>query len=97
MAPDIIEAGRVYDTNGRKGPLTVRVLTTFDNAEDTFFDAEIIEGKVRYLSVGNNLEQKATGMGTAGDVIRMRTTLTTLLKRRRELEADDPKQDERNG
>lgn len=87
-----VPAGAVYDTNSRKGPLTLRLVTpaNYDDPDNSF-DAEIVEGKARFMSSENNFLQKNEGLGTRGDVLRFRTSLVTLLKHRPELEhANDP-------
>ena len=87
-----VPAGAVYDTISRKGPLTLRLLTPADyDKPDDFFDAEIVEGRARFMSAENNFLQKRNGLGERGDALRFRTSLVTLLKHRPELEhANDP-------
>lgn len=75
------KAGEVWKTNSRKGPLTVRFLSDVDCSTDGWVEAEIINGKARYWSQENQLNQRLIGQGTPGDTITMRTTLLTLLER----------------
>lgn len=75
------KSGEVWKTNSRKGPLTVRFLGDVDCSTDGWVDAEIIDGRARYMSLENRAEQRASGMGTPGDVLTMRTTLLTLIER----------------
>lgn len=84
--PDIVKAGAVYDIDGRKGKLTIQLLTDVDLSQDTFFDAVIVDGVVRYASSENTLAQRAFGQGTPGDVVTFRTTLNHFVRRREELE-----------
>lgn len=83
---DIVKAGSIYDSESRKGSLTIQFLEDVDMHDDTFFQARIIEGRARYLSEGNRAAQMAYGMGTEGDAISFRTTLCHLKKRRKDLE-----------
>lgn len=77
-----VKKGEIWEVNGRKGPLTIRLLQDVEQAQkDGFFSVEIIAGKVQYLSADNNALQLFEGMGTPGDVITMRTTLTHFNKR----------------
>lgn len=66
--------------HGRKGPLTVRLLEDPATA-DTFFEAEIIEGRARYASGMCQHAQAMNGLGTPGDTITMRTTLVKFVER----------------
>jgi hypothetical protein len=84
--PDMVKAGSVYDIDGRKGKLTIRLVQDVDLADDTFFDAVIVDGTVRYASNENNIAQRAFGQGTPGDVVTFRTTLNHFVRRRPELE-----------
>lgn len=90
MKPDIVKKGAVYDIDGRKGLLTIRLCEDVDLSVDGFFDAEIVEGSVHYASDGNRIAQRIDGMGTPGDVVTFRTTLHHFKKRRPELEAGVP-------
>lgn len=83
---DIVKAGSVYETDSRKGKLTLRLLTDVDLREDAFFDAEIIEGRAGFASISGRAAQRAEGLGTTGTVLSFRTTLTHFTKRRRDLE-----------
>jgi hypothetical protein len=80
-------AGTIWDTQSRKGRLTVELAEDVDMSVDDFFDATIIDGRAKYLSTENRMAQRANGMGTKGDVISMRTILTTFIKHRPDLEA----------
>jgi hypothetical protein len=84
--PDILKKGAVYDTDGRKGLLTLRLLEDVDLSEDGFFDAEIVEGRASFASQDNRIAQKLDGLGTPGTALTFRTTLTHFKKRRPELE-----------
>lgn len=83
---DIVKKGAVYDTDGRKGLLTLRLLEDVDLKEDAFFEAEIVAGSAQFASADNRLAQKIDGYGTAGTSLTFRTTLTHFKKRRPELE-----------
>lgn len=80
--------GEIWEVTGRKGPLTIQLCENVDMSGDDFFEATIIEGKARYVSASNNAEQKLNGLGTKGDTISFRTTLTRFFKRREDLELD---------
>ncbi len=86
MKKDIVKKGCVYETDSRKGRLTIKLCEDVDLKGDTFFQAEILLGTARYASVGNNLEQRASGMGTPGDTISFRTSLCHFIRRRSDLE-----------
>jgi len=83
---DIVKKGSVYDTDSRKGRLTIRLEEDVNLKEDTFFQATILEGTAKYASIANRLEQRASGMGTPGDTISFRTSLWHFIRRRPELE-----------
>lgn len=83
---DVVKAGAIYDTESRKGKLTIQLIEDVDLHEDTFFQARIIEGTARYLSEMNRAAQKAFGQGTQGDIISFRTSLCHFRKRRKDLE-----------
>lgn len=76
-----IKKGEIWNTSGRKGVLTVKVLKDIDTKIDDFFPAEIVEGKASYVSIESNLIQKLEGVGEQGGVIMLRTTLTSFLKK----------------
>lgn len=80
--PDIVKKGAVYDVDGRKGLLTIRLREDVNLKDDTFFEAEIVSGSVSYASADNNLAQKLYDMGTPGTIDTFRTTLTHFKKRR---------------
>lgn len=82
-----LDAGEVWATVGRRGPLTIRLMErVVDYREDVSFRAEILAGKAKYVSDEYNMNQRAYGLGTVGSIISFRTTLTHLSKRRFDLE-----------
>lgn len=84
---DKIKKGRVYDIeHSRKGPLTVQAVEDEPKSKDEFMDMKIIEGRARYASIGNNLAQKLSGLGTPGDTITVRRSLFRVVRRREDLE-----------
>lgn len=83
---DLVKAGSVYDTDGRKGKLTLRLLEDVDYSKDTFFEAEIVDGFARFASGDNRVRQRVEGLGAPGTGLSFRTTLTHLVKRRKNLE-----------
>lgn len=85
-----IKAGSCFDTQSRKGALTVRFLSDFTPGADVFVEAEILDGRARYMSEAYQIAQDEVGMGTQGDIIPMRASLLTLVRRRNDLEARLP-------
>lgn len=77
---------QIWDTDGRKGKLSLRLLESINTDEDAFFKAEIVSGTARFISDAYKLAQKADGLGTEGTVLSFRTTLTTFITRRKDLE-----------
>ena|ERR1041385_6237897 len=73
-----VKCGEVWKTSGRKGNLTLRMLEDVDFQEDTFFQAEIVEGRARFASSAYRVAQALEGVGTPGTGLTFRTTLTTL-------------------
>lgn len=82
----MMKAGEVWKINGRKGPLTVRLMEDVDPAVDGFFDVHIVEGRAQFLSRMYNDLQQVNGLGTQGTEMSLRTTLTHFLTREKELE-----------
>ena len=77
-----VKAGEVWKVTGRKGPLTIRVLTDVADPDvDGWFEAEILTGNVKFMSTENRLAQKYDGFGTPGDKMTFRTTLTNFVQR----------------
>lgn len=75
-----MEIGEVWKIkHSRKGEMTIKLLS--DPCDVTCFEAEIIDGSVGYASNANRLAQKYTGLGTAGDTITLRKSLTQFLER----------------
>lgn len=83
---DVVKKGSVYETEGRKGRLILRLLEDVDISEDTFFNAEIVEGTARFISMSYKAAQAVDGLGTKGTAMPFRTSLTRLVKRREDLE-----------
>lgn len=78
----MIKRGEVWKTDSRKGPLTIRVLEDIpDRSSDDFFDAEIVEGRAKFLSKTFNKAQRTEGYGVAGSVISFRASLTDFIER----------------
>ena len=75
------KANEIWKTNSRKGILTVRFLGDVDTTVDGWVDAEIVDGKARYMSSENRFAQREFGQGTPGDTLTMRTSLLTLIDR----------------
>lgn len=71
----VARAGQVWETNGRKGPLTLKLLQDIDTSKDSFFKAEIVDGKASFASDSYRLAQRLDGLGTAGTAMSFRTTL----------------------
>ena len=76
-----IRKGEVWKIDGRKGPLTVKVLQDVESDSEDFFTAKIIEGTVRYLSMENNFYQRVDGQGTPGHCIELRASLYRFLEK----------------
>lgn len=71
-----IHKGKTYILeHSRKGVLTVLALENVDLKLDRFFEVEIIDGEVNYLSQSNRAAQEANGIGTPGHRLTVRTTL----------------------
>jgi hypothetical protein len=81
------KAGTIWETESRKGKLTIELCEDVDMSVDDFFDGTIVEGRAQYASAGNRAAQRAAGMGTKGDTIGFRTSLTRFIKHRPDLEA----------
>ena len=73
-----VKRGEIWRTSGRKGNLTLRMLEDVDFHEDTFFQAEIVEGRAQFQSDSYRLAQRMEGYGTKGTGLSFRTTLVTL-------------------
>lgn len=82
----ILNKGQVWETDSRKGILTVRLLEKVNTHKDDFFQAEVLVGKARYMSDAYRLEQMDSGMGMEGSIIPFRTSLVGFRKRFKELE-----------
>lgn len=82
----IYRQGQVWEVNGRKSALTIRLLEDADMSEDNFFKAEIIDGQVQYMSQANKGAQDEVGLGTQGTVESFRTSLTKFEIRHPNLE-----------
>lgn len=80
------KVGTIWDTKSRKGALTIQLTEDVDMTAEDFFGGLIIEGRAQYAAVENRIAQREEGMGTRGDTISFRTTLTTFLRRREDLE-----------
>lgn len=76
-----VKQGEVWKTASRKGALTIRVLEDVDQSEDTFFSAEVVHGRARFLSEAYTTAQRFEGYGCAGSVMSFRTTLTTFIEK----------------
>lgn len=78
----MIKRGEVWKTDSRKGPLTIRVLEDIpDQQSDDFFDAEIVEGRAKFMSQAFNDAQRIEGYGVAGSVVSFRASLTDFIER----------------
>jgi hypothetical protein len=67
---------RLYQiVHSRKGKLTIRPLQSVELGANEFFDAEIVEGTVHYVSKENRMAQIDLAVGTPGDVIMIRASL----------------------
>lgn len=82
----IIKTGEVWRVDSRKGMLTIRILEDLDLGEpgtpypDTFFTAELVEGKPKYMSKERQLMEKIDPTGP-GDTLSFRTTLCTFVEK----------------
>jgi len=65
----------------RKGRFILKVLADTDLGQDGFFEAEIVDGKAKFISVDAQLAQKYDGLGTPGTVMSFRTTLCNFHQR----------------
>lgn len=83
---DIVTRGSVYEIDGRRGKLTIRLLEDVDYSKDTFYEAEIVEGTARFASNHYKAMQQVDGLGEPGSTLSFRTTLHHLVKRRPDLE-----------
>lgn len=66
--------GEIWIIDGRKGRLTIRLLDDIDTKENTFFNAELVEGTPRHASRAYDPEE-------IGDTMTFRTTLTSFIGR----------------
>lgn len=74
---EIKRKGEVWEIKDvRKGELTIRLEEDVDQTVDTFFAAELLEGKPQYISVDLNLLPKPR----EGDLMSFRTTLVQFLR-----------------
>lgn len=76
-----LKKNEIWKVDGRKGPLTIKLLENIDTKVDDFFEAEVMTGRVHYLSDSNNAAQRADGQGLEGGTISMRTTLVNFITR----------------
>jgi hypothetical protein len=73
--------GEIWKTDGRKGPLTLKLMQDVDTDEDGFFNAQILEGTARFISEAYQDAQRNIGLGMVGSSLLFRTTLTTFVER----------------
>lgn len=76
-----IKAGEAWEVDGRKGPLIIRPLVDVNEDVDAFFEAEIVEGKARFMSRSYNEAQREDGLGTTGTIMSFRTGLCRFISR----------------
>jgi hypothetical protein len=76
-----LKKNEIWKVSDRHGNMIIRLKENVDTCEDTFFKALIIRGSKSYASIGYNLDQKLTGLGTSGTIDTFRTTLCTFQKK----------------
>lgn len=76
MTPQV---GEVWHCrHSRKGDLVLRIAS---DPKHEWMDAEIVEGKVRFMSQSNRDAQRLGGLGTPGEPLRVRSSFMTFLSR----------------